>query len=201
MAAGLRGLWDPTLVCLHPRGPRALGPGQPAVCLRPSPLPQAELPRPMLASASALSSPRPIFSSFWQLILDRGEVPQLGTSSQPPSAFDHFFNPLVFCMREPEGSCSPTGLICHSINQKSSLMTHRCICNGMVIYVHNNSLEVASVPTGTDQGKIKPCSVYSRLSKSVADCFQWSREGSVSIRDENGEGGGGRRRQGGPRRE
>lgn len=79
-------------------------------------------------------------------------------------------------------------------------MTHRRVCNGMVIYVHNNSLEVASVPTGPDQGEIKPCSGYRRLSKLVADRFQWSVEGSVSIHNENGEEGGGPGRQSGPRR-
>lgn len=68
-------------------------------------------------------------------------------------------------------SCSQTGFICHSINQDLLLMTRLHPCNGMVIYVPVSRLEVSWVPTGTDQGKIKPGSVYRRLSRSVADHF------------------------------
>lgn len=42
-------------------------------------------------------------------------------------------------------------------------------------------------PTGSDQGRIKPCLVSRRLSKLVADCFESSGEGSVSIHNENAE--------------
>eukprot|EP00069_Balaena_mysticetus_P017552 bmy_10626T0 len=37
-------------------------------------------------------------------------------------------------------SCSPTGFICHSIDQKSLLLSRLHICNGMVIDVHSNGL-------------------------------------------------------------
>lgn len=111
-----------------------------------------------------------------------------------------FFNSLVFFVGEIlRVSCSQTGFICHSINQKLLLMARLHICNGMVIYVHNNSLEVAWVPTGTDQGKIKPCSVYRRLSKLVAVASRHP-ERSVSIHNTNGEEGAGEAAERDPRR-
>lgn len=67
--------------------------------------------------------------------------------------------------------------------------------SGVVIYVHENSLEVAWVPTGADQGEIKSCSAYRRLSKVVADHSWPSRKGPVSSHNESGEGGGGLRWQ------
>lgn len=101
-------------------------------------------------------------------------------------------------MRDSEGLLQPNH-VCHSINQKLLLMARLHIYNGMVIYVHNNSLEVAGVPTGTDQGKITPCSVYRRLSKSVAVASR-RPERSVSIHNTNGGEGLGEEAERGPRR-
>lgn len=42
-------------------------------------------------------------------------------------------------------------------------MTRPHGCSGVVINARKNYLEVAWVPTGTDRGEIKPCSVYRRL--------------------------------------
>lgn len=87
-------------------------------------------------------------------------------------------------------ACSQTQFTCHSINQKLLLMARLRVCDGTVIYVHNNSLEVAWVPTGTVQGKIKPRSVYRRLPKSVAVASS-RPERSGSIRNTGGEEGAG----------
>lgn len=67
------------------------------------------------------------------------------------------------------------------------------ICNRMVIYVHKNSLEEALVPTGTDHGKIKPCSVYRRLSKLVPAASR--RPGRPFAPETQTEGRGRARRQ------
>lgn len=48
-------------------------------------------------------------------------------------------------------------------------MTRLHSCNGMVISVRKDSLEVAGVPTGADRGEIKSCSAGRRLSKLVTD--------------------------------
>lgn len=50
-------------------------------------------------------------------------------------------------------------------------MTPLHVGDGMVISVHNNSLEGAGVPTGTDLGESRLCSLYRRLSRLVADGF------------------------------
>lgn len=87
----------------------------------------------------------------------------------------------------PRASSSPTGFICHSINQKLLLMSCLHICNGMVIYVRSSGLEGVWVPTWFDQGRVKPFWIYTRHSKLVADCFESSGEDSVSIHNKNAE--------------
>lgn len=84
-------------------------------------------------------------------------------------------------------SSSPTGFMCHSINQKLLLMSCLHICNGMVIYVRSSGLEGVWVPTWSDQGRVKPFWIYTRHPKLVADCFKSSGEDSVSINNKNVE--------------
>lgn len=69
-------------------------------------------------------------------------------------------------MRDSEGFLQPDWVSLSSY-QSGIVINGPHICNGTVIHVHNNSLEVAWVPTGTDQGKIKPCLVHRRLSELV----------------------------------
>lgn len=111
-----------------------------------------------------------IISSLQQLILASSDLQQLGLAVRPrvPTLVFCFlfFSLLVFVMRDSEGFLQPDWVSLSSY-QSGIVINGPHICNGTVIHVHNNSLEVAWVPTGTDQGKIKPCLVHRRLSELV----------------------------------